>query len=77
MKELLVNKGKLQKDVCVELGISKQKLSKWKTGYNEPSLDELIMIASYFDVSVDYLLGLEDDSGTKTDIVKISKEKDE
>ncbi|MBO4572443.1 MAG: helix-turn-helix transcriptional regulator [Clostridia bacterium] len=77
LKELLVNKGKLQKDVCVELGISKQKLSKWKTGYNEPSLDELIMIASYFDVSVDYLLGLEDDSGTKTDIVKISKEKDE
>ena len=66
LRYLLSNSGKKQKDICVELGVSKQKLSKWKTGYNEPSLDELMMLALYFDVSADYLLGLEDDSGSKS-----------
>lgn len=58
----------MQKDICKDLGISKQKLSKWKTGYNEPCLDELILIANYFDVSSDYLLGIVDDDGKKTTI---------
>ena len=66
LKELLKQSNKMQKDICLDLGISRQKLSKWKTGYNEPSLDELIMIATYFDVSTDYLLCLEDDTGIKT-----------
>lgn len=55
----------MQKDICEELGITRQKLTKWKLGYNEPSLDELIMIANYFNVTSDYLLGLEDDMGMK------------
>ncbi|MBR1891826.1 MAG: helix-turn-helix transcriptional regulator [Clostridia bacterium] len=66
LRDLLVCSGKMQKDICVELGVSRQKLSKWKTGYNEPSLDELMEIALYFEVSTDYLLGLEDDSGVKS-----------
>ena len=60
-QELLSYSGKLQKDICAEIGVSKQKLSKWKTGYNEPSLEELVIIAKYFNVSTDYLLGLEED----------------
>lgn len=68
LKELLMSSGKMQKDICKDLGISKQKLSKWKTGYNEPCLDELILIANYFDVSSDYLLGIVDDDGKKTTI---------
>ena len=65
LKELLASSGKMQKEICADMNISKQKLSKWKTGYNEPSLDEIIMIARYFDVSADYLLGLDDDINTK------------
>ena len=64
-RELLISSGKQQKDICKDLGISKQKLSKWKTGYNEPNLDDLIIIAQYFGVTSDYLLGLEDETGTK------------
>ena len=67
LKELLKNSGKMQKEICSDLNISRQKLSKWKTAYNEPSLDELIMISKYFDVSTDYLLGLEDELGNITD----------
>ena len=32
LRELLAESGKMQKDICDELGISKQKLSNWKTG---------------------------------------------
>jgi len=66
INELLNLSVKMQKEISAEMGITKQKLSKWKKGYNEPNLDELIMIAEYFEVSTDYLLGLEDETGAKT-----------
>lgn len=59
LNELLKESGKLQNEICRDLGVSKQKLSKWKTGYNEPNLDEILLIASYFQVTTDYLLGAE------------------
>ena len=40
LRELLAESGKMQKDICDELGISKQKLSNWKTGYSEPNFDD-------------------------------------
>ncbi len=61
LTELLNSCGKMQKEVSNDLGISKQKLSKWKTGYNEPSIDEIIKLSNYFNVSADYLLGIKDD----------------
>ncbi len=60
LSELVQNSGKSQNEICKDLGIYKQKLSRWKTGNTEPNLDDLIMLAKYFDVSADYLLGLED-----------------
>ena len=30
LKELLKQSNKMQKDICLDLGISRQKLSKWK-----------------------------------------------
>lgn len=63
LRDLIDESGKMQIEICRDLNISKQKLSKWKTGYNEPSMDDLIMLALYFDVSADYLLGLVDETG--------------
>ena len=60
---ILLEFGKSQKEICDELGIRTQKLSNWKTGYSQPSFDDLIMLANYFKISVDYLLGREDDFG--------------
>ena len=65
LSELIENSGKQQNEICKDLGIYKQKFSRWKTGYTEPNLEDLIMLANYFDVSTDYLLGLEDETGTK------------
>jgi transcriptional regulator with XRE-family HTH domain len=61
LTELLNSCGKMQNEVSKDLGISKQKLSKWKTGYNEPCIDEIIKLSNYFNVSSDYLLGIKDD----------------
>jgi len=45
------------------VGISQSTLSDWKRNVSVPKTDKLQIIASYFDVSIDYLLG-------KTDIKK-------
>jgi transcriptional regulator with XRE-family HTH domain len=66
LKELIINSKKQQKEICQEMHITKQKLTNWKTGYTEPNLDDLILIATYFNVSIDFLLGLEDETGAKT-----------
>ena len=65
LSELIQESGKTQNKISAELQIPKQKLSNWKTGYTEPNLDDLIALALYFEVSTDYLLGLEDETGTK------------
>ena len=44
----------------MELGMSQNTISRYETGTREPSHDELITIADYFDVSIDYLLGRTD-----------------
>ena len=61
---LLEECGKQQKEICADLGIRNQKLSNWKTGYSEPNFDDLVMLANYFDVSTDYLLGVTEDEET-------------
>ena len=60
LQELIAESEKLQNEICKDLGISKKKLTKWKLGYNEPSIDEIIMLAKFFNITTDYLLGLED-----------------
>ncbi len=45
---------------------SKATITNWCYGYNEPRATDIARLATYFNVSADYLLGLEDDIGTKT-----------
>ena len=53
MKEKGITAKKLSEDT----GISQGNISDWKSGRSKPSGDKLIVIANYFNVSVDYLLG--------------------
>lgn len=66
LKNLISQSEKLQIDICKEMNISKQKLTNWKSGYTEPNLNDLINLANYFQCSIDYLLGIEDDFGVRT-----------
>ena len=65
LKELLEKGDKSQTKICEEMKIKKQKLSHWKTGYVEPNIDDLISLAKYFDVSIDYLVGYTDIDGKR------------
>ena len=42
-------------DVARHIGMGENSLYKWKT--QKPAIDKLQLVADYFDVSVDYLLG--------------------
>ena len=41
------------------LGVSKGIISMWENGLREPTMSSLISLAKFFDVSIDYLVGLE------------------
>lgn len=53
---LLNQKGISAAKMCRELGFSSGLFYQWKKGSQNPSMDKLIKIAQYFNVSVDYLL---------------------
>lgn len=42
------------------LGFCNQTVSCWESGKREPDLDTLVEIAKYFEVTVDFLLGISD-----------------
>ncbi len=66
LKELRQEKKITQKDVAELLGISTTCYAGYEQAYREPDLKTLKKICIYFDVSADYLLGLEDETGAKT-----------
>lgn len=49
--------GKTQEELAVFLGVTKASVSKWETGQSFPDITLLPRLASYFDISVDELIG--------------------
>ncbi len=58
--------SKTPSGILQEFGMSKGNLSSWRNG-GSPSVDVLNKLASYFSVSVDYLLGNTDDPTIKNE----------
>ncbi len=56
LKEIRKAKGISQLKLALELNTNQNTISRYETGEREPGLVELVAIADYFDVSVDYLL---------------------
>lgn len=56
LRELRKAKGISQLKLALDLNTSQNTISRYETGEREPGLVELIKIADYFNVSVDYLL---------------------
>ncbi len=42
------------------LSVDQRTISNWETGIREPDYEMLVKIAKLFDVTTDYLLGVED-----------------
>ena len=57
LKELRIIKELSQQEVADYLHCSVVSYSRYETGNRSPSLEMLVKIADFFDVTVDYLLG--------------------
>ena len=59
LKKLRLEKGLSQKALAEELQTTLKTISHGETGYTEPSIDFILKISRYFDISTDELLGKE------------------
>ena len=78
-EKLCKESGTSPNAVCAKIGLSTATATHWKNG-SVPKGDALAKLAKYFDVSVDYLLGIEKEveeiSIARNRVRKLYKEKD-
>jgi len=60
LKVLRTDRNLSQPELAKLIGVSKGMISFWENGINEPTITNLLKLSQIFDVSADYLLGLED-----------------
>ena len=60
LKELRFYKEKTQLQVQIETGIEQALLSKYENGVRIPPTDTLMILADYYGVSMDYIMGRTD-----------------
>lgn len=61
LAELRKEKGVSQIDLGEQLGLSHASISRYETGGLEPNITTLKKMATYFNVSIDYLVGFSDE----------------
>ena len=60
LKELRKERNMSELQLAKVLGVSSTTINRWERGLRVPNLDSLVLLARFFDVSIDYLCGLED-----------------
>lgn len=55
-----MEKGATQQAIAEMLCMSKMAISHWEKGDSEPSIEQLKILAKFFEVTVDYLIGFSD-----------------
>ena len=61
LKKLRKQKRITQIKLAMDLGLTQNSVSRFETGLRRPDYETLILIADYFHVSLDYLVGRSDD----------------
>ena len=64
IRELRKDKGLTQKQLAELINKSPTGEASWEQGLSEPSVNDIRSLCKIFEVSADYLLGLEDEIGT-------------
>lgn len=59
LKELRNEKGLTQRALSRETGIPQSSIALWENGSRVPAATAVVVLAKFFGVSSDYLLGLE------------------
>ena len=63
LKDLRALANMSQCELSKKLNVSQSSITKWENGLADPTSKVLIAMADFFDVSIDYLVGREDDFG--------------
>ena len=56
LKEIRKSKGISQLKLAIDLNTTQNTISRYENGKREPGINELVQIADYFNISIDYLL---------------------
>ena len=65
IRNLREEKGLTQPELAKLVGVSNGTVSFWENGVNEPKASYVRKLSTVFEVTSDYLLGLEDETGAK------------
>lgn len=65
LKELRIENGKTQKEIAAALNTTDDSIFSWEKGRSEPDIETIKKICLLFDVTSDYIIGLENEDGTK------------
>lgn len=60
LKQERIAKGYTQKQIADGIGVTYNAISQYESGAREPSIDLLIKLCKFLDVTSDYLIGLSD-----------------
>ncbi len=70
--ELRAAKNITQRQLAETIGVKNYTVGNWEQGRVKPDIGDLIALANYFECSVDYLIGREDDFGNIVLLSRIS-----
>ena len=65
LTELLKEKGISKREAARICNVSAQSISDWSTGKIQPTAEMIYIICTKLNESADYLLGIENEDGTK------------
>ena len=65
LKAVRKEKNLTQRQVAEQLGVVESCYANWEQGRTEPDISTLRRLSLIFEVSIDYLAGLEDDFGVR------------
>ncbi len=58
-------KGISQSELAKLTGLTQQNISRWEHNVHIPNAHDCAILARFYDISIDYLIGLENEDGSK------------
>lgn len=74
LRQLRESYGLVQQDVADQFGTNRNVASQWESGAREPSLENILKLATYFGVTVDWLLSVPNADKDAPDVRQIKRE---
>ena len=59
LKELRFERGLSKEQVSKDTGLSRSAISLWEAGKRVPNAEAVVVLAKYFEVTTDFLLGVD------------------